>query len=328
MFHDSRSGMKQKVFKNLGKEYRYQAPSFVGSLKKNQQQADRSGRVHPETKRALRDWLIDIVYVLLILGFVTLALGVLYWPKFFYINTVTVSGTNTAEVLAVKKTTEDWLVSGNRFWPRRNLLLTPTKELGSLLLSVYPNIYRVKTIHRKYPRTLEIVVADKTESFAFQDSSGFHLIYNDGVLASTVSEAPAPVLQLLPIRTSAPITVPDIGKQFLDIRLSEKLVWLRENFLKATDETISAVELSTPDANLPLTGQEARLLIAARNGGAQDHPEFKVIYNTLDDLDHITAELKLVLHNLNHDRLSSLSYVDLRFLDKTFVCLKGTACDK
>jgi hypothetical protein len=245
------------------------------------------------------------IFVVLIFGLVV------YFPNWFYVRTINIQGAGDIEQNVREATTNYF--SLHKFWPQQNLLLLKKPNLSEYLEKNLTGILRVEKIQKKIFHTLNIQVIRRENKYLVQSLQGTYLISNDNKIHSEILEpisATSSLNSLLKLKINI-LNKPSVGETLVSQEMENAFVFIQNPLANIVKKTIDHIEIG--NITIPEIG-----VIYSNN--------FKIYLNYKQNLEETEKRLHLLLEEPTNSDLNKISYIDLRFSDKGYVCLKTAIC--
>jgi len=285
---------------------RFQNSRFQQSLKEARGYK-REKRAIPKTagavflsKIGLRTWaarLISLFIVGLLFYFV-------YIPNFFYVKNIEVNheGTN------ILSTVNSFLEQKSP-WPQKNLLLLSKKDLENYILINNRKILEVEKISKKLPNTLVVQIAPRVDEFAIESGQKYYIVSNDGLVTKIATDLQKNLV-LIKLETLQNLNVEQ-----------ETLSLSKINFILTVQNRLSRITRSDV-LNYGMKDLKSLDLAAHFASG------FKIYFDLNSDAHHTLGRLKTLLDQYSDEDLKKISYVDMRFTNRAYICNLGLPCEK
>ncbi|HYV33733.1 MAG TPA: hypothetical protein VE973_02700 [Candidatus Limnocylindria bacterium] len=306
--------MFSKKKKKIESRVRFQNSRFKHQLREARDYK-RHKRTFPKT-----DWEVffssiglgSLLSKLLTLLVFLLLIYLVYIPNIFFVKHINITGASP-EITANAEASVNLFLNKNLPWPEKNLALLSKNGLKAYLLKTNKQILSVDSINKKLPNTLTIKVTPRLDWFALQTPAGeYFSISNDGIITNQVAPDASGTLPsgLILIKLN----------QNSNINLEQGVLnQSKVNFIKGLYDQLPGVakspinyfeinDLQTPDINVYL--QNGLLL------------KFGLLSNLTETLNR----LGLLYAQFAPSELKRLYYIDMRFLDRGYICYQGTAC--
>ncbi len=292
----------------------------------------------------IRFWKV-LLLVLLILG---LGFLVVFYKPLLFVTQVDVVGMDSSLNSEVKQDIANYLTTKHWLLPQANILLLSETGLSEYILDHNKLVWKVEKVERKYPHRLVVTVAARAETFVFGGQNN-QVVYiaNDGTVMDTAQAEPGVLSIMWP---GEHLVAP--GSQFLAGALLDTLLSIRNNFVSATGlETLGSVEIvplrvhTTEITNKTVpTGEDAlaaellsktmelvdvppqEVRVHVEANAKTTTPAFYIMLDVGKNTSETLGNLKLLLGAQAPERLSNLFYIDMRFGNKAFICLRAAPC--
>ncbi len=320
--------------KKLDPRVRFQNLNFTRRLQQAKRY-QRSTRPVPETLigRAMTAIGLDSLWSRLAVAACLLGLIYLtYIPNFLFIKNIDVTGMTDDGATSVRQTVQEFFASSRVPWPQQNTIFFRPARLASYLTAHNSQVWKVAGIDKKLFNRIVVRVNPKQERYAIGTPTGALVAFNDGTVArpldlgaATFSEAALPGLIKFKL---GPIAPPAVGAKVFSPALVQALEQLIDGFgsqLQLSITYITPFDSGPTEAiaQLPLDPHELSVYTRKKSGSG----DFRIIFDTRNDLGPVINQLKLLLGTFTPERLASLAYIDLRLPDRAYVCLVRTPCD-
>lgn len=295
---------------------------------------------------------------------IVIAAGLVYLifvPNFLSAKTINIQGASGDDAVYVRADVQNYIGGAPFYNPRQNLLFLSKSGLSHSLLGD-SRIYKVTAIKKSFfHRSISVAVELKTQRFVVNRNNILYSVYNDGTVQDVITADPAQWLGLNPGTIKLKDDAPDPlspGTKYLSDQFLGQLDRLIGRFTPVTgqdidyfavptvigaapppqplaDSTATGSSLITQPpqpattiiSSLPLQPDEVDVLVRKKipnyKGSA---PDFKAMFDTSTDFETVLAKLQLLLSQMTPDRYNRLAYADMRFENRAFICLVGTAC--
>lgn len=299
----------------LDKRVRFQSQSFRQQLDR-QRNYKRDKKTIPQTdwgvflsKIGLGSTLSKILSILALIAVIYLV----YIPNFLFVKNISLSGLSDEQSESVKNTTEEFL-NKHLPWPQKNLLLLSKNKLTQFLLQHNQNVLKVEKIEKDFPNGLKVSVTPRVDRFAVNTPNGIFAVANDGLIKNQLAE-----------NFNASTTLPS-GLIFIKLNTKETIFAGKNTFSQATaDFLLQAYDqlpkiIKSPLERFELSQAQDYDITALTNSG------FKIYLDLKSDLPKILQRFDLVFSQISDSDKKNLSYIDMRFAEKSYVCLKSQPC--
>ena len=274
----------------------------------------RRARALPQTKWGiflsrigLGSWLARFLTLLVLIFLVYIA----YIPNFLFIQNINITGLDETAKPGVMAAVNSFLKK-QLPWPQKNLLLLSTGGLEEYLLKNQRDVLEVRKISKRFPNPLTLAFAPRVDSFFLQTPLYNYIVSNDGLVTGlpnqdASSTLPA-ALGLIKLNSSPNL---GFGQQALDREKANFLLELGRSLPDIAKSPIDYLEMSdleTPD-----------LTLYSQSG-------FKIFFDFHSDANETLNRLKVLFSQFTDANFNRLSYVDMRFEGKGYICYKDAAC--
>lgn len=292
------------------------------------------------TKIGLGSWWSRalVVAVLMFLLYIT------YVPNFLFIKSVNVKGADSAASEIIKNEVNNFFAE-HTLWPQKNILFLNKSKLATYLLERDPSVLQIISVKKHLWNSVTLEIKPRKETFVLNTSNSKFILYNDGVTARELELSQTVQGGLFAIQVMAN-QKPKTGDHFLTAPLAEQLQGIYASFkdktsfaidyvefpIKVEEENSSAENNSEGQDIVKKTVEHINLNDLAvnvkRNPESKDpSKDFKVLLNLQEGDVHKTIEnAGVILKQLAPEKLAALYYLDMRFKDKGYACLKNTPC--
>ena len=292
---------------------RFQNPLFRQHLK--QARGYKRNRKLPTTKweiffagLGLDSWYAKA----LTLGIFLFLVYLVFIPNLFFIKHINIQSSGNADIGSVENTTNLFL---NKYtpWPQKNLLLLSKAKLKDYLLQNNQLVQSVDKISKHLPSTLTITITPRQNRFVLQAAtSTYYSLSGDGLITDQIFENASGTLP-----TNLSLIRLD-GGEMINLR-QQLLPREKMNFLNELQNQLAGI-LKMPISYYQLNGsQTADVTVYTQN-------DLKLLFNLQSDPKETLTRFNLLFSQLSDPDKKRLSYVDMRFLDKGYLCYKNTAC--
>lgn len=273
-----------------------------------------------------------------------------FYPNWFFVRDIKVIGARIGLEQELRGQVDRYLAQRTFVLPHRNLIFLSQTDLQSYILAVNPGVWRVDEVKKEWPHALVVRVAPRDPVFTVITHEGTWLVSNDGLtLPSTMQSVNTLLVSAQGLKS------PELGKNYFTGNLLATLAAIKKDFAALTGlPAPSAVvlkpvvidthmlnspnvvppataaysgagqsELSTPVVS-DLMPEEVSVLVPA--GGQVS--AFTVLLQTGNNFDDVFHQIQVLISKQSSDRLQHLSYIDMRFAGKAFICLQNTPCAK
>lgn len=273
-----------------------------------------------------------------------------FYPNWFFVRDIQVVGARIGLEQELRGQIDRYLAQRTFVLPHRNLLFLSRTDLQSYILAVNPGVWRVDEVKKEWPHTVVMRVAPRDPVFTVITHEGTWLVSNDGLtLPSTMQSVNTLLVSAQGLKT------PELGKNYFTGNLLATLAAVKKDFVSLTGlpsptqvvlkpvvldtrmfgaPNTLPVTTSTFNTNPlvdPLTPVVSSLMpeevLVVVPAGAQTSA-FSVLLQTAESFDDVFRQIQILISKQTPDRLQHLSYIDMRFAGKAFICLQNTPCAK
>lgn len=247
--------------------------------------------------------------------FTTLGLAVLvylvYIPNPFFVKQINIIGLKPGDQEAAEQIARSFMTKMLP-WPQRNLLLLSSKNLAAYLLNNDGKILSIDSVNKHFPSTLEIIVKPRTDSFLLKTSVGSYTVANDGLITQVVGDSLATSTpQLTVINLTDSQTQPVAGQSAFSKQQISAISMLAQKLPAITSQSLKEFDLAKLDS-----------------------PDFKVVlasglalkFSFSDDFNLTLNHLAQLLPQLGGAQQKNISYIDMRYQGRGYVCYKNNPC--
>jgi hypothetical protein len=287
----------------------------------------------------------QILFGLILLGILYL----IYVPNFLFVKNIEVQGVAHEEANRIEGRAQDYLDSTAFYNPQKNLLFLRKASLANYL-QLDSKVLRVAKIDKQLSKgTLSITIEPKVERYTLRVQSNVYSLYNDGTVAQQLNidteqwlNFSAPTLKL---KFDQVVDLPS-GSKFLSDDLLRDLDLLRQNLKEDLKLDLEYIEIPllvpvNPEESatatteisgeiltyqIPLNPDDVFVYLKKPQNTSGNPPSYRVIFDTKKDLSKALEQLKLLLTQMALERYRNLYYIDMRFENRSFICLVGTPC--
>lgn len=276
---------------------------------------------------------------LVIIG-ILLLIYLVYVPNFLYTKTIYIAGANDEQKNRAMDVVNNFFDDSIAFWPQQNILLLNKQKLEKYLLGNDQEILKVNKI-KKGINSLTIEVEIKQSKFVLQTPKDSFILYNDGSVFQVMSDQQFSSPDLLVIKTNR-LERLEVKQNFLSEKIINTIQLLQKGYADEIKTPISYFEIPTlekikPPTLSPETEQttvENEFVVVPDelnvyspiDSKVKDSRNFKAIFNTTSDINKSLTQLNALLVQIPQAQRSKLFYIDMRFSDRSFVCLIATPC--
>lgn len=260
------------------------------------------------SKIGMGSWLSQFITLLVFLFLIYLT----FVPNFFFVKYITINNSQIDDKSTIEILVNSYL-SKKLPWPQKNLVLLSKTGLKNFLLKNDQKILSINAINKKFPSTLILNINPRFDKFVIQtsDNNDF-LVSNDGLITGEIFLTAS---QTLP-NALIPIKLP----------YSDGLIIGRQAFNQTQIAFINQSQSQLPDiAKSPIDYYELTALeIPDITVYFKTGP--KIYFSVNADSTRALNRLKLLFFQFKDLEIKKIQYIDMRFGDNGYVCLKGTAC--
>lgn len=238
-----------------------------------------------------------------------------YIPNFFFIKHIQINGVKPQDAQQISTDISFFFKSGH-FWPQKNLLLLSAEDLKKYLTGADKTILAVDKITKKFPNSLTIDIRPRFDKFLIQMKDGSQFIAsNDGVILRQIPPSEiassSPVASQIVIKFSQ-AQAPGQNQFYLSQNLVNLINQLSLRLPGIINNAVTGFEMTTPD--------DSDLTVTTDGG-------YRLLFDVKAPPDDTLGHLSLLINNLPAGNIKNLSYVDMRFQNKSYVCEKKSPCD-
>jgi hypothetical protein len=286
---------------------------------------------------------------------IVLGIGLLVYivwiPNPLFVQSVVVQGVSGQLQSQIEVDAQEYLNSGATGVPQKNMLFLNTEDLQHYLIKDNPLLLRVVSIEKKFFGKVVITAIAKTERYVVGTEKGVYVLYNDASFSREFSDDASRFAAALPglvkVRINAPIVLSAVGPS-IDLKNLKAIEIIQQRFEEKTKNSIDYFEIpvaingltvtpsvettTTTESLLPaeepkdLVINQQEVVVIARRPAGNSRPTFKVVLDTAGDVPDLLDRLGILFANMAPERYQTLSYVDLRFKERAFICLVNTPC--
>lgn len=249
-----------------------------------------------------------------ILVFFALIAAAAYWPKLFFVKNISIQGADGSGQEQIKSEVKNFFAKSKKF-PQQNLLLLSTDKLKNYLQTNLPFNYKIAKVSKKFPRSLVLEIQTRFEQYIISSPQNSYILFNDGAISQILTQAQAASSTeaggLIKITLAELNASPEKGQSLLEPKILDNIFFLREGFsqkLKIKPNFFELADLKNSEAKISL------------------EKKFSILLDLNGNLQQTLDKLALLLAEIPGGDKNRLHYIDIRFLNKAFVCLKGAAC--
>ncbi len=260
-------------------------------------------------KIGLASWQSKIIVLIVLCSLTYL----LYIPNIFFVKKITILGVNSEDKSSIQDNINLY-IKKNLPLPQKNLLLLSKTALKNYLIQNNNKILSVPNISKKFPNTLIIQIIPRISQFLLKMPSHQYLISNDGMATEELTASTTSTLlnSLKLIKIDSDENIP-----LLKVALPSTIL----NFISEIDKKIIP-EISSSISYYRLDSITSPDLTLYMNNG------IKIYFDLHSDPDDAFTKFKTLYTQIPSTDLQKLYYIDMRLIDKAYVCLKGLLCVK
>ena len=255
-----------------------------------------------------------IIFYVLLLGFLSVSVYVLFFSGYLQINNLSIAGNQELSSSDIQKSFEEYLQG--KFLgiiPKNNFLFISQKRTASFLENNFKKI-RSAAVSRKFPDSVSINIDERKAVLVWCSGENCFLIDENGT-AYNVADFNSPEISqnhLLRINDTSMRDVA-IGEKVIDSAYEQYIISIKDA-LKGIDQKIS----DSDDAYSTPSNVADEIDVKIKN-------DTKVYFSTQFSLDNAIHALDIVLKKeIPEDKLESIEYIDLRSEGKVFYKFKST----
>ncbi len=338
--------------KKLPSKVKYQSTQFKTKLARARTYQRNPGswskfiRTVQSWRWSFRTWLFAIVAVIVF----CFGLYISFYPNWFFVRDIKVVGARIGLEQELRGQVDRYLAQRAFVLPHRNLLFLSRTDLQSYILAVNPGVWRVDEVKKEWPHSLVVRVAPRDPVFTVITHEGTWLVSNDGLTLPSTMQSVNTLLV-----SAQGLKAPELGKNYFTGNLLATLAAVKKDFVgltglsAPTQVVLKPVVLDTRILNVPNSLPAAT---SALNTGLQVDPlapvvsslmpeevlvvvpagaqtsAFSILLQTAESFDDVFRQIQILISKQTPDRLQHLSYIDMRFAGKAFICLQNTPCAK
>ncbi len=306
------------MFKNKRKtdyQVRFQDPKFRQKL----QQA----RTYKRFKKSLPLTEAGVVLSKIGLGSWTSRIGTLlgffvliylvFIPNLFFVKHLEISGASPGSLSDIEQITNSYL-NKKTPWPQKNLLLLSKSKLADYLIKNDQKILSIDSINKNFPNSLVINISPRIDKFVVTASGSpeFYSISNDGIITGVLTPSASGTLP------SGLISVKLTGGEDL-YPGKNALSKDRVNFFIQLQNRLPAIAKSPVDYFELIDFQSQNLSVYTKSG-------FRLLFDLNSDLNKTLSRLQLLFSQYSDADIKNLSYVDMRFEGRGYICNIKAPC--
>jgi cell division septal protein FtsQ len=249
--------------------------------------------------------------LLAIFVFLLLAFSV-YFPNWFFVKQINIQGAGDIEI-NIQNAILNYF-SLHKLIPQQNLILLKKSALTEYLEKNLSGILKVEKIEKKFFHTLNLTIQKRQNIFLLTSNLGTFSVSNDGKITSEIYDTIAPtssLKSLIQVQTNL-TEKPALNFEIFNSEWVKKFIFSNSVFSEIFKQKGFVIEIGD------LKIQELGIIF--ENG-------LKIYINTNQDLHKTLEQLKLLLSEILPGDLKKLSYIDMRFLGKGYVCFKNLPCE-
>ena len=300
--------------RKIDSKIRFQNPRFRKQLQ-SARGYKRAQRKLPETdwevflaKIGLGSWLSRFVTGIIFL----LIIYLVFIPNFLFIKHITISDSDASGIPAAQNLVTSFL---NKYTPlpQKNIVLLSKDQLKNFLLKNDQQILSVDKITKKFPSTLVVNVSPRLDEFEFLTaSSTLFSVSNDGLVTGQLFPDASGTLPSLPFL----IKLDGGGNLALgqNVLSSDRI-----NFIRGLGQQLPAITKSTL-GHYEMEDLISPYLYVNIQAG------YQIKFDVTSDLSKTLDQLNLLISQILPGDYKNLYYIDMRFVGRSYVCFKNTAC--
>lgn len=342
----------KKNKKKLPSKVKYQSTQFKTKLARARTYQRNSGswskfiRQIQSWRWSFRTWLFATVAVIVFF----FGLYISFYPNWFFVSDIKVVGARIGLEQELRGQIDRYLAQRSFVLPHRNLLFLSRADLQSYILAVNPGVWRVDEVKKEWPHTVVVRVAPRDPAFTVTTHEGTWLVSNDGLTLPSTMQAANTLLV-----AAQGLKKPELGQNYFTGNLLATLAAVKKDFVSLTglpaptQVVLKPVVLDTRVLNVP---NSLPVATSALNTGSLVDPlapvvsnlmpeevlvsvptgsqtsAFSILLQTAESFDDVFRQIQILISKQSPDRLQHLSYIDMRFTGKAFICLQNTPCAK
>lgn len=328
--------------KKIDSKIRFQQKGFTEKVRAAKSYK-RTFQAVPETNQ--EKWLVGMGLDswwsrgLVVIG-ILLLIYLVYIPNLLYTKIIHVAGVNDQQKNKVIEVTNNFFNDSTAFWPQQNILLLNKQKLEKYLIKNNQEILKVNKI-KKGINSLSIEVEIKQPKFVLQTPKDSFILYNDGSVFQVMSDQQFSSPDLTIIKTNK-LEQLEVKQNFLSEQIINAISLLQKGYSDEIKTPISYFEIPTLEKVKPLAltseAEQAEVqnefvvvpdelnVYSPIDLKVKDSRNFKAIFNTTSDINKSLTQLNALLVQMPQVQRNKLFYIDMRFSDRSFVCLVGTPC--
>lgn len=249
---------------------------------------------------------------LLLILFVLVFLSIVYLPNLFYINNIVVKNSNSLEQNIISATQNYFDL--NKFPPSKNIIFLNSNKLKTYLEKNLISIQKVNSIKKKYFHTIIIETEPRVEKFLVSSQTLETVVSNDGKIIETFhnQQYPDSLNSLIKIKTDS-LENYEIGKELLSNEWVNTLDLLNKTLPPIVKSEIVFFEIQN---------------LNFKEISANSKSGTKYFFNLNNQLEKNLERLKLLLQQNSDINDKNLTYIDMRYGEKAYVCKINSECSK
>ncbi len=256
-------------------------------------------------------WMTPIVFA------AAAVIYLLYIPNFLFIKTIDINGLSPEQRQETVNIINSYL-SSRPLLNQKNILLLSKKGLSEYILDHNSDVLQILQIKKSFPNAVVINAQPRIIEFLLKSPTQQILVSNDGyaqqdipifassTASSTLSQFPSATL----INTNSTTTI-DVGSKVFTSNIINAIIQLKS-------QTSAKLHLSVD--YFFINEFDSAYLTEHLNAG------FDIKIDTSTDIGKTLDQIQLILNNAQDSQRKNLYYIDMRYQDRGFVCLKGSSC--
>lgn len=286
---------------------------------------------------------------------------VLLFPNFLWVSKIDILISNQVLGQDIKNYTDQMLAGKKlKLFARRNLLFIKNEEIKKGIEDRFPEVKTVSKVRRVFPSSLQITVEARSLAYVLFSPEKRVTLFSDGVVIGEYdldprSDSSLPFLFYVfkkrnlalgdkAVSDNELMALEHVRKEFsanLNLFVTAAAFGPGPALLTvASPQDISAPSSSLETAATTTMLSEARVLpskSAFVNLGPQDmvllvdrgseEKNFFVYLPLHKDIDTQLERLFLLYNQMEPSRKDALSYIDVRYSERAFLCIKKTPCE-
>jgi cell division septal protein FtsQ len=301
----------------------------------------------------VRSWLSLLTSLVVFVGLCYLLL----FPNFLWVKKIEVSGLPKDHEAQVEQFIRDEISNKKaRIFAGQNLLFVSSQDLTKKILQQFPDIKTVTKFSKIFPDQLKVTVETRNEEYLLINKKDNYLLYNDGAVSKIFQDNPKTLPAIPFIFYSWKDNSYSVGEYAISSQQLKSVQQIRTILKNVYNLPVTAVafgpivnpeiqpEASTSDISIISTSTATSTLASTKkyrdafislapndivvyvDRGSYDS-SFYIYFQLGDDLLSKIDRFGDLYNQMEATRKANLSYMDLRFDERAFLCVKNSPCE-